>query len=78
MHFRSPKRIRALASSGLHRVVAGSLSSVDVKNLAGHRTGAIEVEHCVYNIGHISIRPIDPLDGGPPAPDALPAGASAS
>jgi ribosomal protein L32E len=54
MHFRSPKRIRALASSGLHRVVAGSLSSVDVKNLAGHKTGAIEVEHCVYNIGHIS------------------------
>jgi hypothetical protein len=54
MHFRSPKRIRALASSGLHRMVAGSLSFVDVKNLAGHRTGAIEVERRVYNIGHIS------------------------
>ena len=49
-----PKRSRALASSGRHHVVAGSLSSIDVKNLTCHKTSAIEVEHRVYNVGHIS------------------------
>jgi hypothetical protein len=68
--------ISALALSALHHVVASSLSSVDVKNLPGHKLRAIQVEHRVYNVGHIL--PSDPLDGAPPTLDALLAGASAS
>jgi hypothetical protein len=34
--------------------MAGSLPSVDVKNLTRHKASTIEVEHRVYNIGHIS------------------------
>ena len=46
--------LSALALSALHHVVARSLSSVDVKNLPGHKLRAIEVEHRVDNVGHIS------------------------
>jgi hypothetical protein len=38
----------------LHHVVAGSLPSVDVKNLTCHKTSAIEVEHRIYNVEYIS------------------------
>lgn len=40
--------------NSLHHVVAGSLPSVDMKNLSRHKAGAIEVKHGVDNIGHIS------------------------
>ena len=46
--------LSALALSALHHMVAGSLSSVDVKNLPGHKLRAIQIEHRVYNVGHIS------------------------
>src|SRR6476661_2296410 len=43
--------------SALHQVVASSLSSVDVKNLPGHKLRAVQVEHRVYNVGHLSHPP---------------------
>jgi hypothetical protein len=43
-----------LALSTLHNVVASSLPSVDVKNLPGHKLRPIQVEHRVYDVGHIS------------------------
>jgi hypothetical protein len=43
-----------LAPSSLHDVVASSLPSIDVKNLTCHKPSAIEVEHRVHNVGHIS------------------------
>jgi hypothetical protein len=43
-----------LALTALHRVVAGSLASVDVKNLPRDKFRAIEVEYRVDDVGHIS------------------------
>ncbi len=35
-------------------MVTGGLSSIDVENLPCHKPGAIEVEHRVNDVGHIS------------------------
>ena len=43
-----------LALSALHQVVTSSLSAVDVKNLASHEFRSLQVQHRIYNIGHIS------------------------
>ena len=34
--------------------MAGSLSSIDVENLPSHKSSAIEVEHRVHDVRHIS------------------------
>jgi hypothetical protein len=34
-------------------VVTSSLSSIDVKNLTGYESSAIEVEHRIHNVGHL-------------------------
>lgn len=49
--FRRSPRQRSLST--LHNVVASSLSTVDVKNLSGHKLCALQVEHRVDNVGHI-------------------------
>ena len=44
----------SLALSALHHVMTSSLSSVDVKDLTSHKRRAIEVEHRLYNVRHLS------------------------
>jgi hypothetical protein len=34
--------------------VAGGLSAIDVENLTGDKSGAIEIKHRIHDIGHIS------------------------
>ena len=41
-------------SLALQPVVTSGLSSIDVEHLPCHKTSAIEVEHRIYNVGHIS------------------------
>ena len=37
-----------------HHVMAGSLTAVDVKNLAGDKLRAIQIEYRVDDVGHLS------------------------
>ena len=46
--------LSALALGALHHVVASSLPSIDVKNLTCHKSRAIQVEHGVHNVRHLS------------------------
>src|SRR5271167_3249521 len=43
----------SLALSALHHVMASSLSSIDVKDLASHKRRTIEVEHRLYNVRYL-------------------------
>ena len=40
-------------SLALQQVMASGLSSVDVEYLSGDKSGAIEIEHRVYDVGHL-------------------------
>src|SRR5882757_7253419 len=43
-----------IANHILQAVVAGSLPAIDVKNLTRHKRRAVEVEHSIHDLGHLS------------------------